>query len=129
MLRPQDTPTRETKILDGLWSFRLDRDGVGDVEEWFRGPLPEAGQMAVPASFNDLMTDAADREFHGDIWYQRSVRIPRGWDGEQIALYVSSATHRARVWVDGTYLGSHEGGYLPFELDLGTPRGRARRCS
>lgn len=119
MLRPQDTPTRETKILDGLWAFRLDRDGVGDGQGWFRGPLPEAGKMAVPASFNDLMTDAADREFHGDIWYQRSVRIPRGWDAERISLYVSSATHRARVWVDGTYLGSHEGGYLPFELDLG----------
>ena len=34
--------------------------------------------MAVPASFNDLSADAAVRDYFGDIWYQRTVRVPRG---------------------------------------------------
>ena len=34
--------------------------------------------MAVPASFNDVAADAAVRDHVGDIWYQRTVRVPRG---------------------------------------------------
>lgn len=118
MLRPQDTATRETKNLDGLWDFRLDTDGVGHQERWFAGPLADARKMAVPASFNELVPTQAEREFFGDIWYATTVRVPRGWADQRISLYVESATHRATVWVDDIEVGRHEGGYLPFELDL-----------
>lgn len=118
MLRPQDSSTRETKKLDGLWDFRLDREGRGRADSWFADKLPDAQAMAVPASFNDLVTDAADRDFHGDIWYQTRVRVPKGWDGSCISVHFSSATHRATVWVNDIEMGSHEGGYLPFAFDI-----------
>lgn len=118
MLRPQDTLTRERKDLSGLWDFRLDTDGVGHDQRWYAGPLTDARRMAVPASFNDLVTDHETRDFFGDLWYQTTVRVPRGWDGTRIALYLESATHRATVWVGETEVASHEGGYLPFEADL-----------
>ncbi|WP_299520754.1 beta-glucuronidase [uncultured Serinicoccus sp.] len=118
MLRPQDTATRERKNLSGLWDFQLDLQGEGRDQHWFAGRLPQARRMAVPASFNDLMTDHQTRDFFGDIWYQTTLRIPRGWAGTRIALYVESATHRATVWVGETQVASHEGGYLPFEVDL-----------
>ena len=74
--------------------------------------------MAVPASFNELTTDSAVREFSGDAWYQTTVRIPRGWAGQRIVVYVESATHRATVWANDVEVGFHEGGYLPFEVDV-----------
>lgn len=118
MLRPQDTTTRERKNLDGVWDFKIDHDGAGYAKRWFAGPLPGARAMAVPASYNELVTTSKDREFFGDLWYSTSVRVPRGWNGQRITLYVESATHRATIWANGTEVGSHEGGYLPFELDL-----------
>lgn len=118
MLRPQDTATRETKNLDGLWEFRIDRDGIGRTDSWYAAALPDSRAMAVPASFNDIITDRETRNFFGDIWYQRTVRIPRGWAGGRIVLYAESATHRATVWVDEHEVASHEGGYLPFEADI-----------
>ncbi len=118
MLRPQDTDTRERKSLDGLWDFRLDPDGVGRQDGWWRGPLADARPMAVPASFNDLVTDLETHNFVGDVWYQTQVRVPRGWSGRRVVLHFESATHRATVWVDDTEVVSHEGGYLPFEADL-----------
>ena len=118
MLRPQDTATRERKRLDGLWRFSLDAAGQGRTARWFAGPLPDAREMPVPASFNDIVADPAVRDYFGDVWYQTTVRVPRGWDGRRIVLHFESATHRATVWVDDTEVVSHEGGYTPFEADI-----------
>jgi beta-glucuronidase len=118
MLRPQDTATRERRSLDGLWRFRLDVNGVGRDERWFAGPLPNAQDMAVPASYNDLLGDPRSRDHVGEVWYQRTVRVPRGWSGERVVLYVESATHGATVWVGEEEAVRHEGGYTPFEADV-----------
>src|SRR5215203_1991984 len=118
MLRPKDTSTRERKSLDGLWQFALDQSGEGRSGQWFMRPLPDAREMAVPASFNDIVADAAVRDYFGDIWYQTSVWIPRGWQGRRIVLHFESATHRATVWVNDVGVVSHEGGYTPFEADI-----------
>jgi beta-glucuronidase len=118
MLRPRDTSTRERKNLNGLWQFALDQAGEGRSGQWFAGPLPRAREMAVPASFNDIATEATVHDYFGDIWYQTSVWIPRGWQGRRIVLHFESATHRATVWVNNNEVVSHEGGYTPFEADI-----------
>ncbi|GAA3384164.1 beta-glucuronidase [Cryptosporangium minutisporangium] len=118
MLRPQDNGSRERKSLNGLWSFVLDPDGRGRTDRWFAGPLAGARQMAVPASYNDITTDAGVRDHVGVAWYQLTTYVPRGWGGRRIVLNVEAATHRATVWVDETEVVAHEGGYTPFEADL-----------
>ena len=118
MLRPQDTATRERKSLTGLWQFALDGAGEGRSAEWFKRPLANAREMAVPASFNDVAADAAVRDHVGDVWYQTVVRVPRGWDGQRVVLHFESATHRATAWVNDAEVVSHEGGYTPFEAEV-----------
>ena len=118
MLRPQDTATRERKSLNGLWRFAFDAEGVGRGEEGWSGPLADAREVAVPASYNDLFADPAAREHIGDVWYQTVARVPAGWDGKRIVLRFDAATHRAVVWVNGTRVDEHEGGYTPFEADV-----------
>jgi beta-glucuronidase len=118
MLRPQDTSTRERKNLDGLWRFALDDTGAGRQQSWFAGPLPGQRPMAVPASYNDLVIDPAVHDHVGSAWYQRDVWVPAAWAGRRIVLHFESATHRATVWVGGTQVAFHEGGYIPFEADI-----------
>jgi beta-glucuronidase len=120
MLRPQDGPTRERKKLDGLWRFALDPGGTGRGDGWWREPLPDAREVAVPASYNDLFADAAVRDHVGDAWYQTDVVVPRGWAGQRVVLRFDAATHRAVVWVDDVEVAAHEGGYTPFEADVTT---------
>ncbi|MFT4122424.1 MAG: beta-glucuronidase [Microbacteriaceae bacterium] len=129
MLRPQDNAARERKRLDGLWRFRVDRDGVGRAERWQERPLRDAVPMAVPASYNDVFVDPAVRGHIGAVWYETELWIPAGWVGRRIALYFESVTHRAAVWADGVYLGGHEGGYTPFELELPAEPGSLVRLS
>jgi len=118
MLRPQDTSTRERRSLNGLWRFALDPAGEGRTARWFAGLLDSEREMAVPASFNDIASDPGVREYFGDIWYQTTGWVPRGWDGRRIVLHFESATHRATVWVNDVEVVSHEGGYTPFEADV-----------
>jgi beta-glucuronidase len=118
MLRPQDNATRETKRLDGLWGFTVDTHDVGRDQGWWLGPLVDPITMPVPSSYNDILADPAVHDHVGDVWYQRTVFVPRGWDGCRIVLRFDAATHRADVWVGDTHVVSHEGGYTPFEAEI-----------
>jgi beta-glucuronidase len=74
--------------------------------------------MPVPASFNDIPVDSGIRDYFGDVWYQTTAWVPRGWSGRRVVLHFESATHRATVWVGDVEVVSHEGGYTPFEADI-----------
>ena len=118
MLRPIENEVRERKCLNGIWRFALDATGRGRHDGWWMGPLPGATDMPVPASYNDIVPDAVYRDHVGDAWYQTECRVPRGWAGQRIVLRFDAATHRATVWLDGTEIAIHEGGYTPFEADV-----------
>ena len=118
MLRPRESVTRDVRTLDGLWSFTLDPDGVGRQEQWWDAELPDPVLVPVPASYNDVLVDRRIREHVGDVWYQRIVHVPFGWDGQRVLLRFDAATHSAAVWFDDRLVVEHEGGYLPFEANL-----------
>ena len=126
MLTPRDSRSREYLRLDGLWRFQFDPGGgtsgeghgAGTAQRWWTAPLPGGREMPVPASFNDLVTDPAEREFVGDVWYQREVRVPASWQGRRIVLRCDAATHRGTMWAGDTLVADHIGGYTPFEADV-----------
>jgi beta-glucuronidase len=118
MLRPRDTRTRERRSLDGLWRFALDPEAVGRDEEWWGGSLPGAREVPVPGSYNDVFADASIRDYVGEVWYQTPVRLPARWTGERVMLRFDCATHHGTVWVNGTQVVEHAGGYTPFEADV-----------
>jgi beta-glucuronidase len=118
MLTPRDSRSRDCRRLDGTWRFRFDPGGEGVRQGWWRGPLPGAREMAVPASYNDLVTDAAEREHVGDVWYQRDVWVPAAWAGQRIVLRCDAATHHGTIWADEVQVAEHAGGYTPFEAEV-----------
>ena len=118
MLRPQSTATRELLNLDGLWDFKVDFNGEGFNQNWAAKPLNTKLQAPVPASYNDIFTDTAIRNHVGWVFYQRTVRVPRGFAGERINVRVDSATHEGIVFVNGKEVARHVGGYMPFSADI-----------
>jgi beta-glucuronidase len=115
MLKPRSTATRELVRLDGLWRFALDT-AVGPAP--WSAALDTALEAPVPASYNDLFVDEAIRDHVGWVWYQRQVRVPRGWAGERVFVRVDAATHEGRVYVGDRLVAEHVGGYTPFEADV-----------
>jgi len=124
MLKPQASATREMQNLDGLWRFKVDFHDEGFAKSWQADELESDLQIAVPSSFNDLFTDTKIRDHSGWVWYQRTVRVPKGWSGDEIFVRADSATHEGVIFVNGTEVVRHVGGYMPFEAnitDLVTP--------
>ena len=118
MLKPQASETRELVNLDGIYRFKVDFDRAGHRQEWFKTALETDLEMGVPASYNDVFPDKAIRNHVGYVWYQREVRVPRGWAGERIHLRLDSATHEGMVWVNDVLVAEHTGGYMPFSADV-----------
>jgi beta-glucuronidase len=118
MLAPRWTTSRSARKLDGLWDFTFDPDSLGVTEQWWRDGLPASRPMPVPASYNDLVVDRGEREHVGDVWYQTQIVAPAEAPGWRTVLRFDAATHRAEVWVNDTRVGTHEGGYTPFEFDI-----------
>ncbi|MHC6219238.1 sugar-binding domain-containing protein [Arthrobacter sp. MMS24-S77] len=58
------------------------------------------------------------RDHVGWVWYQRTVRDPRGWAVERIRVRVDAATHEGRVFVNDALVAEQIGGYTPFEADV-----------
>lgn len=117
LLYPLNTLTRTAMRLDGMWRFQIDWDEKGDEEKWQDG-IPGDEMIPVPASFQDFYTDKRVREFTGDIWYESTVFIPSGMKGSDVFLRFGAATHRAWVYLNGEKVGEHEGGFLPFLVDI-----------
>ena len=117
LLYPLNTLTRTSMRLDGMWRFQIDWDEKGDEEKWQDG-ISGDEMIPVPASFQDFYTDKRVREFTGDIWYESTVFIPSGMKGSDVFLRFGAATHRAWVYLNGEKVGEHEGGFLPFLVDI-----------
>ena len=120
MLYPQTNSFRQRKDLSGYWDFRIDEQGLGESDGWSRGF--SGHPIAVPASWNDQFADL--RDYLGFAWHQTRFDLPWGWEGQPIMLRFGSVNYLADVWLNGVFLGSHEGGHLPFEFAV-TPHLRA----
>lgn len=117
MLYPIITESRKLIDLNGIWNFKLD-NGNGLKEEWFKNKLKDTMPMAVPSSYNDLKEDEAIREHVGYVWYEREIILQEELFNERIVLRLGSATHHAKVYVNGEFAVEHRGGFLPFEVEI-----------
>ncbi len=118
MLFPRESETRDVKDLSGLWDFKVDFNNEGRQKEWFKKPLENPIEMAVPASYNDVVQDQDIRDHVGDVWYEKEIFISKNWQNERIVLRIGSATHYGAFWINGIFAAEHQGGYTPFEADI-----------
>lgn len=117
MLYPIMTETRSIIELNGIWNFKLDH-GKGFEEEWYKAKLTDTIAMPVPASYNDLVESEQVRDHVGWVWYERSFFVPKAFANERMVLRFGSATHEAKVYLNGELLMTHKGGFTPFEAEI-----------
>ena len=50
--------------------------------------------------------------------YEKTFVLPETWAGRRILLHFGAVDQKAKVFLNGQYLGSHVGGYLHFTFDV-----------
>jgi beta-galactosidase/beta-glucuronidase len=109
--------------LDGTWSFRHDDADAGLADGWAAG-LPEAREITVPFPPESVASGIAEPGFHRVVWYARTITADdvaaagRSAHAPVVLLHFGAVDYRARVWIDGTFVGEHEGGHTPFTFDV-----------
>jgi hypothetical protein len=134
--------------LNGAWEFRFDADNRGRDEQWFNPHEQRwPDQIIVPFCWESLAAwgeaDAAGNDhfystrvyrnplevtsqnYRGAArfeigWYRRAIQIPANekWSNKRVILTIGAADFYTEAWCNGQLLGTHEGGFTPFEFDL-----------
>lgn len=76
-------------------------------------------QVTLPHSWNALDgQDGGGNYRRGDGWYRKQVMIPASASGQRVYLDIGAACMQTWVYVNGTYVGNHVGGYARFVFDI-----------
>lgn len=114
--------------LNGRWKFKTDPDGMGDVSpDMVRNTIgatqqeckffaPEFddrhwGEIVVPACWQ-----AEGHLYNGVAWYRTRFDYRAG-NAAVVRLDFQGVDYFADAWINGYYLGSHEGFFNHFTLD------------
>jgi len=126
---------RNTTSLDGLWKtivdpfengyydyrlkpydggFAQDKDYT-DKKQLQEYDFETNRQLAVPGDWNTQ--DQRLYYYEGTVWYRKRFDYsPK--PGKRLFLYFGAANYETIVWLNGKRLGSHVGGFTPFNFEV-----------
>ncbi|BBC37768.1 Beta-galactosidase [Streptomyces graminofaciens] len=64
--------------------------------------------------------DGGDNYYRGVGWYRRHYTVPSDLAGKRLYLQFAGVDQVADVWINGTHLGQHRGGYSRFRFAADT---------
>ena|GEM_PF-3868526 len=133
----QNVRARSHRSLAGRWQALIDpydRAGLGgaaplDLEPRAPSDLAEFSfenglTLQVPGDWNSQ--DPRLFFYQGVVWYKRTFEA-RPVPGRRLFLWFGAGNYRTSVYLNGQLLGEHEGGFTPFNFELGEPPCAARR--
>jgi hypothetical protein len=98
--------------LNGLWDYAITSKGAAQPEKW-------DGQILVPFCIESALSGVGKHVTSDqNLWYRRTIALPAGWPGKRILLHFEAVDWQATVFVNGKEIGSHKGGFVPFEFDI-----------
>jgi hypothetical protein len=110
---PRPQLTRDAwQNLNGEWQYQ-----AGSANQ-----APPSGNLAekilVPYPPESLLSGI---QRHDDyMWYRRTFTVPRDWRvaRQRLLLHFGAVDNTATVWVNGTQVATHTGGYNGFDVDV-----------
>jgi beta-galactosidase/beta-glucuronidase len=97
--------------LNGLWDLAItSKDATSATfQTQILVPFP------VESALSGVMRPISEND---RIWYRRSFEVPGQWRGRRLLLHFGAVDFEATVWVNGTKIGEHRGGYDAFSFDI-----------
>ncbi|MCU7729145.1 glycoside hydrolase family 2 [Actinoplanes sp. KI2] len=111
--RPQLTRAR-WQNLNGVWEF-----GKAAVGEAVPTGKTLGERVLVPYPIESALSGIQRHEDR--MWYRRAFTVPAGWkvgSGNRLQLHFGAVDYDAKVFVNGTQVTTHRGGYDGFDVDV-----------
>jgi hypothetical protein len=117
--RPQLTRD-DWRNLNGEWQYQAGSASQTPPS----GSL--SGKILVPYPPESLLSGV--RRHDDYMWYRRTFTVPPGWriggrggpadSRQRLLLHFGAVDYAATVWVNGTQVATHTGGYNGFDVDI-----------
>lgn len=119
VLHPRPQLARECWVdLRGPWGFAYDDHDVGLQDGWCERADIFTRTIIVPFPPESSASGIGDPSFHPVVWYRRTFEVSPGNRDRRLILHCGAIDYRARVWINGALVASHEGGQTPFRADI-----------
>lgn len=110
-LNPWDNqdPVRGGYAQDRVWT----EENKSELIEY---AFDDSVTLYVPRDWNSQ--DDKLLYYEGSVWYRRKFDAPAELEGKRLILYFGGANYRADVYLNGRKLGTHIGGFTPFQFEV-----------
>ena len=131
-------PGRNAVCLDGDWKYIVDVYNTGAMD-YRANPVPDRSSFFADRSFYSDQTRLVEYDFD----YAKEIAVPGDWNtqraelyyyegavwyrtkvdchpeaGKRYFLYFGAANYQTVVGLNGRRVGSHEGGFTPFNFEV-----------
>lgn len=130
-----DIPNRHNTSLDGKWNIIIDPYETGffdyrfEESQWgfFLNQKPvdktdrveydfdKSDSLNVPCDWNSQKPELL--YYEGTVWYKKSFDYKLKSE-HRLFLWFGAANYKTYVYLNGKKLGSHEGGFTPFNFEI-----------
>jgi len=138
-----NTSNRNTTSLNGNWNYIVDPYEMGyynyryepydqldnnnnsafynnyhtdDKMELVEYDFDKSGTLIVPGDWNSQKEKLF--YYEGTIWLKRSFDYKILNENNRLFIYFGAVNYKAEVYLNGTKLGIHEGGFTPFNFEV-----------
>ena len=97
--------------LNGLWNYA--------ITEASAETFTSEGQILVPFAVESSLSGVGRKMTKDNaLWYERTFTLPKKWAKKNVLLHFGAIDWHSQVYVNGTLVGEHKGGYNPFTFDI-----------
>ncbi|HSI09424.1 MAG TPA: glycoside hydrolase family 2 TIM barrel-domain containing protein [Rariglobus sp.] len=105
---------RETLNFNRDWKFQLGNPNGAEAVAYADTAWQSVG---LPHTFS-LPYFLSPDFYVGYGWYRKTFDIPAAWSDKRISLEFEAAFQDAEIWINGRKVGTHQGGYTGFPVDI-----------
>ncbi len=119
--------SRDRTSLNGEWKVMIDPAGSGEYlrvwqekkpqkkTDFFEYSFEGAEVLEVPGDFNSQLPELT--YYEGIVWYRKKFNYTVK-TGKRLFLHFGAVNYLADVYLNGEKIGSHEGGFTPFQFEI-----------
>jgi hypothetical protein len=98
---------RDIISLNGIWALSLDKKF--SPNNTYVVNVPGCLGNQIPAL----------KDYRGSVWYKKDFEITnKPLRKSSFLIQFNAVNYLAEIWLNGDFIGSHEGGYTPFYFDV-----------